>query len=147
MALVRTILALTRPARLPTVWSSCLAGWWLGGDRDWELLPLLLAGASFLFFGGAFLNDAFDADYDREHRPHRPIPAGEVAVQTVWRWGLAWLILGALLLLWLGKLSGTLGLILVLLIVFYTALHRQTSVAPVLKGLCRCFLYLLGASI
>ncbi len=147
MALVRTILALTRPARLPTVWSNCLAGWWLGGDRDWEGLPLLLAAASFLFFGGAFLNDAFDADFDREHRPYRPIPAGAVAAQTVWRWGLAWLSLGALLLLWLSKLTGALGLVLVLLIVLYTAAHRQTSLAPMLKGLCRCVLYLLGASI
>ena len=129
------------------MWSNCLAGWWLAGDHDWEHLPLLLAGVSCVFLGGAFLNDALDADFDRGHRPHRPIPSGRVTAQAAWRWGVGWLIAGALLLLWLGKVTGSLGLGLVLLSVLYNAAHRQTPFAPVLKGLCRCFLYLLGASI
>lgn len=147
MSLLRTILALSRVARLPTVWSNCLAGWWLGGGGHAEELPRLMGGATLLYVGGALLNDAFDAEYDRQHRRTRPIPAGAIAQETVWRWGLGMLVAGALLLFWAGRVSGGLGLALVFCIILYDAVHRLLVVSPVLKGLCRFFLYLLGASV
>ena len=36
-----------------------------------------------------FLNDAFDADYDRSRRITRPIPAGLISESEVWTWGFA----------------------------------------------------------
>jgi 4-hydroxybenzoate polyprenyltransferase len=147
MSSPRTFLALSRPSRLPTVWSNCLAGWWLGGGGGADSLPFLLAGVTLIYFGGAFLNDAFDADFDRHHRPARPIPSGALSQRTVWRWGLGWLAAGALLLLWPGKVPGGLGLALVFLIVVYNAIHRLVPFSPVLKGLCRFFVYVLGASV
>jgi hypothetical protein len=147
MSSLRTILALSRAARLPTVWSNCLAGWWLGGGGHAEDLARLFGGATLLFVGGAFLNDAFDAEYDRQHRRTRPIPAGAIAQDTVWRWGLGALVMGALLLLWAGRVTGALGLVLVFCIILYNAIHRLLVVSPVLKGLCRFFLYVLGASV
>ena len=99
-----------------------------------------------LFVGGAFLNDAFDAEYDREHRPGRPIPSGALKQRTVFRWSLVWLIGGALLLLFLGERTGILGLVLVFLIVVYNTFHRLLVGAPFLEGLCRFWLYVLGAS-
>jgi len=147
MTFLRTVLALSRPARLVTVWSNCLAGWWLGGGGNFDHLPFLFGGAGLLFLGGAFLNDAFDADYDREHRPTKPIPSGALTQSTVWRWGLGWLIAGALLLVWRGRLTGTLGLGLVFCIISYNTVHRLTAVGPFLKGTCRCLLYVLGASV
>src|SRR6059058_5699428 len=90
----RTLLDLGRVSNLPTVWSNCLAGWWLGGGRHAEKLPFLFLGAALLYVGGMFLNDAFDAVFDRQYRPERPIPSGHITRSTVWKWGLYWLVLG-----------------------------------------------------
>ena len=75
---LRTLLTLSRVSHLPTVWSNCLAGWWLGGHGNVSKLPLLFLGVSALFTGGMFLNDAFDADFDRQRRTERPIPSGAI---------------------------------------------------------------------
>lgn len=145
-ATLRALLNLAHVERLPTIWSNCLAGWWLGGGGNIERLPFLFGGATLLFVGGAFLNDAFDAEHDREHRPERPIPSGAIKQRTVFRWSLVWLILGALLFVFLGERTGFLGLMLVLLVVVYNAFHRFLVGAPFLEGSCRFWLYMLGAS-
>lgn len=147
MSLLRTIFALARFSTFPTVWSNCLAGWWLGGAGHTEYLPFIFAGATFLYAGGGLLKDAFDADFDREHRPSRPIPAGVISERTAFRSGLVLLTFGALLLLWPGHLTGALGLFLVFLIVLHNTTLRLFPVAPLLRGLCRLLLYLLGASV
>src|SRR5437870_1291348 len=119
-----TFLILGRVSNLPTVWSNCLAGWWLGGGGDFKNLTFLLAGATFLYIGGMFLNDAFDAEFDRRHRKERPIPSALIELKTVWRWGLAWLALGIFCLVWPGKVTGGLGLALALCIILYDAVHK-----------------------
>ena len=139
-------LALGRVWLLPTVWSNCLAGWWLGGGGNRASLPFLVAGASCLFLGGAFLNDAFDAEYDRQYRRTRPIPAGALSAEAALRWGLLWMALGAAALLWLGHLPGSLGLALAACILLYNTVHRVVTFSPVLLGLCRCFVYLIGSA-
>ena len=72
----RTLLLVSRVANLPTLWSNCLAGWWLSGGGAWGRLALLLPGVSALYLGGVFLNDAFDAESDRQRRAVRPFPRG-----------------------------------------------------------------------
>lgn len=146
LTFLRTVSALSRPAGLPTVWSNCVAGWWLGGGGDVEKLPFLIVGATFLYLGGAFLNDVFDADRDQQHEPKRPIPAGAVALRTVWRWGAAWLVLGTLTLLWSGEAAGGLAVALAACCILYNAIHRLVVISPLLLGLCRFFLYLIAAS-
>src|SRR5947207_884478 len=140
----RTLLILGRVSNLPTVWSNCLAGWWLGGGENFNKLPLLLIGATFLYIGGMFLNDAFDVEFDRVHRQERPIPSGKISLEAVWRFGLAWLAVGAVILILLGAVTGIFAVILVLLIVAYDALHKSISAAPVLMGACRLLLYLVA---
>jgi 4-hydroxybenzoate polyprenyltransferase len=143
---LRTLLILGRVSTLPTVWSNCLAGWWLGGAGRLSVLPWLLFGGTFLYLGGAFLNDAFDADFDQEHRRARPIPGGAIKLETVRRLGLVWLALGWLSLLWVGQVSGALGLALICCIVGYNSIHRLVTFSPVMLGVCRFFLYVIGAS-
>jgi len=147
MSFARAILALSRPARLPAIWSNCLAGWWLGGGGNGSKLPFLFAGATLLHLGGAFLNDAFDAEFDQLRRPGRPIASGAIPLGTVWRSGLTCLVLGALLLLIADRLAGGIGLAIVLLIILYNSTHRLLGFSPVLQGLVRFFLYVLGASV
>jgi hypothetical protein len=142
---LKALLALGRLSQLPTVWSNCLAGWWLGGGGDRQSLPFLFAGATCLYLSGAFLNDAFDAEYDRQYHRTRPIPSGAISPDAVLWWGLAWMILGVLALLWLGHIPGGLALALAACILLYNTVHRLVTFSPLLLGLCRVLLYLMAA--
>src|SRR5438094_889537 len=73
--IVRTLLMLGRVSNLPTVWSNCLAGWLLGGGGLALRFVLLCVGATCLYIGGMYLNDAFDFEFDRAFRRERPIPS------------------------------------------------------------------------
>ena len=137
---------LGRVSNLPTVWSNCLAGWWLGGHGNTDKLPYLFAGATFLYIGGMYLNDAFDAQFDRQYRKERPIPSRAISLKAVWVLGVGWLAFGACCLAWIGTLTGIMGLILAACIVLYDWLHKRIGFAPVLMGLCRFVLYLAAIS-
>src|SRR5262252_9197240 len=100
---LRVLLVLGRVSNLPTVWSNCLAAWLLGGSGRPERFALLCAGATLLYAGGMFLNDAFDVEFDRQHRPERPIIGGEISRQTVWLIAASLLLLGWLALVPLGN--------------------------------------------
>ena len=143
---LRALLLLGRVSNLPTVWSNCLAGWVLGGAGDLAVFLRLSAGATLLYLGGMFWNDAFDADFDRQHRTERPIPSGAIARRAVWLWGAALLILGAALLLPLGNATALLTVFLMGSIVLYDAVHKWVAFSPVLMAACRFLLYLVAAS-
>ena len=143
---LRTLLILGRVSNLPTVWSNCLAGWWLGGGGNYGKLPMLLIGVSVLYTGGMFLNDAFDAEFDRQRRASRPIPSGAISLAAVWRWSFALLVSGAILLAALGKTAGVLTLMLLACILIYNATHRAITASPWLLGLCRFWVYVIAGS-
>lgn len=143
---LRALVILGRVPNLPTVWSNCLAGWWLGGHENPANLPLLFAGVTALYLGGMFLNDAFDVDFDRQHRPQRPIPSGAISLPAVWGWGLAWLGLGAVSLIAIGKTTGVLAIVLLLCILVYDALHKVVVASPWLMGACRFWIYVIAGS-
>jgi hypothetical protein len=141
-----TLLVLGRVSNLPTVWSNCLAGWWLaGGGNFWEL-SLLLFGASALYTGGMFLNDAFDVDFDQQRRATRPIPSGKISLEAVWRFGWAWLALGILCLLFVGKIAGALAVVLAVFILIYNATHKFITASPWLMGACRFWVYVIAGT-
>jgi 4-hydroxybenzoate polyprenyltransferase len=143
---LHTLLVLGRVSNLPTVWSNCLAGWWLSGGGNFWKLPLLLLGVSALYTGGMFLNDAFDADFDRQRRASRPIPSGQISVDTVWTFGWAWLALGILLLIFCGKIAGALAVVLAICILIYDAAHKAITASPWLMGLCRFWVYVIAGT-
>lgn len=142
----RTLLILGRVSNLPTVWSNCLAGWTLGHGGQWRGLAAAVVSVTFLYIGGMFLNDAFDADFDRRHRALRPIPGGLISEAEVWRWGTAWLALGVAGLLWTGTTAAALAGILAACIVVYDATHKHTTFGPALMGGCRFLVYLTAAA-
>lgn len=142
----RALLILGRVSNLPTVWSNCLTGWWLGGGGPWASLLQLMAGASALYTGGMYLNDAFDADFDRLHRKSRPIPSGVISVRQVWVFGISWLVIGLALLCPQGAKPALLSLLLVGAILLYDAIHKMVAFSPVLMAICRFLLILLAAS-
>ncbi len=143
---LRSLLVLGRVSNLPTVWSNCLAAWLLNGGVFGSNFFFLSAGATLLYTGGMFLNDAFDVDFDRQHRSERPIPAGKISVGAAWMFGAVFLLIGWLLLLPLGALAAIAALLLVATIVVYDALHKRTAVAPLLMAACRFLLYFVAAA-
>ena len=143
----RTLLILGRASNVPTVWSNCLAGWLLGGGGSIGRFLILCLGATCLYLGGMFLNDAFDAEFDRQHRKERPIPSGDITLGEVWRWGFGWLAVGTVILVSLGHTTGELAAILLFWIVLYDAIHKLVAFSPVLMAVCRLFLYFVAASV
>jgi hypothetical protein len=146
MSFLRIFLSLSRAYYLPTVWSNCLAGFWLGGGSDYRIVPFLLIAATSLFLCGSFLKEAFSAGYDAQHRRWRPIAAGHVSVRTVLLWSLYWCLFGIGLLFWVKPLTGLFGLVLGCCMLAYAAGDRVVVFSPALLGLCRFALYLIGAS-
>jgi len=143
---IRTLLVLGRVSNLPTIWSNCLAGWWLGGGGNVWKLPFLLLGVSLLYTGGMFLNDAFDADFDQQRRPERPIPKGKITVQLVWRFGFGQLVAGFFLLLFCGQMAAGAAFFLALFILLYNFSHKFFNGAPWLMGMCRFWVYVIAGA-
>jgi len=143
---LRTLLILGRVADLPTVWSNCLAGWWLGGGGNYWKLPFLLLGASALYTGGAFLNDAFDAEVDQQQQPERPVPADKISRILVWRLGFGQLGLGIFLLLFCGQVAAGAAFFLVLFILLYNFSHQFFIASPWLLGACRFWVYIIAGA-
>jgi 4-hydroxybenzoate polyprenyltransferase len=143
---LRTLLALGRVALLPTVWSNCLAGWWLAGGGNYWKLPFLFFGTGLLATGGAFLNDAFDADYDRQRHANRPIPLGKISSDLVWRLGFGQLVAGIFLLIFCSQLTAGAGIVLALCILLYNFMHQFFTAAPWLLGACRFWVYVIAGA-
>ena len=143
---LRALLVLGRVSNLPTVWSNCVAGYWIGGWGPPAVLALLCFSATLLYVGGMYLNDACDVEFDREFRPERPIIASQVARRFVLNAAMALLVCGALLLLLIDGQTFAWGCALAATIVVYDVTHKRTAPAPLLMGGCRFLLYLTAAS-
>src|SRR6185436_20845514 len=96
--------------------------------------------------GGMYLNDAFDAQFDQQHRPERPIPSGAIRAEAVWKWGFTWLLLGLAALSLLGRTTALLAILLAVGILVYDAIHKIFAFSPLLMAGCRFFLVILAAS-
>jgi 4-hydroxybenzoate polyprenyltransferase len=143
----RAYLLLARVSNLPTVWSNVLAGLVAGSaigahgsGATPATLALLFASASAFYTGGMFLNDAFDAPFDR-----RPLPRGEVGVAEAFAVGGALLALG-LALVSPNRRALLFGLALAAAIVVYDARHKGSAAAPLVMGACRGLAYLMAAA-
>jgi 4-hydroxybenzoate polyprenyltransferase len=144
---IRTALRLGRVSNLPTVWTDVMAGLALNGGtpRPGLVIPLALA-TSLFYVAGMYLNDAFDHRWDAQHRPDRPIPAGEVSAATVFKAGFAMMGAGLLVLaLGPGLLPALAGLGLGACILVYDITHKANPLASVVMGLCRVSVYLIAA--
>jgi 4-hydroxybenzoate polyprenyltransferase len=145
---VRTALRLGRVSNLPTVWTNVLAGVVLNGGAPslGVVLPVGVA-VSLLYVAGMYLNDAFDRGWDAQHRPERPIPAGEVSARTVFIAG--FLMMGAALLILLAGPGGVrtfaAGAALAGLILLYDISHKKNPLAALVMGLCRVAVYVTAA--
>jgi 4-hydroxybenzoate polyprenyltransferase len=148
MMSVRTALKLGRVSNLPTVWTNVIAGAALSAlEPSWKTVLPVGVAASLLYVAGMYLNDAFDRRWDAEHRPERPIPAGEVSARVVFQAGFG-MMLAALVVLAVATTARAFvaGLVLAVLIVAYDTSHKGIRFAPALMGLCRVAVYAVAAS-
>ena len=143
---LRAWLVLARASNLPTVWSNCIAGCWLGGWNSGATVLLLCFAASLLYVGGMFLNDVCDVGFDRQYKSDRPIISGSVTRRQAGLAALVLLLAGVLLAATINSRALLFGAILALVIVTYDLLHKRISWAPVLMAACRFLLYMTAAA-
>ncbi len=143
----KVLLVLGRVSNLPTVWSNCLAAFVLSEGDSRGDLALLMLGASLFYLGGMYLNDAFDAGFDRQFRKERPIPSGAIREKTVWILGGLQLALGFVCFSVASRVPDSLSILLGASILVYNATHKAVSWSPVLMALCRFVLFLSIASV
>ena len=143
---VRAWLVLARASNLPTVWSNCVAAYWLGGWGSSATLLLLCVAATLLYTGGMFLNDVCDVVFDQQYKPERPIIGGRVRRHVVATAALALLLAGVSLLAAINFRALLFGAALALVIVAYDLVHKRIAWAPVLMAACRFLLYMAAAS-
>jgi 4-hydroxybenzoate polyprenyltransferase len=144
-------LRLGRVSNQPTVWTNVLAGIALAGGGTALAVCGLIAGIAVMYTAGMFLNDAFDADFDRAHRPERPIPSGEATLPGVFASGFLLMALGLVLVVVSAIQTGSAGaafgsgVALAGVIVVYDWWHKENSVGPLLMGVCRMLAYMTAA--
>jgi 4-hydroxybenzoate polyprenyltransferase len=143
----RVWLVLARASNLPTVWSNCIAGCWLGGWNTPSALLLLCLSATLLYSGGMFLNDACDVAFDAQHKRERPIIAGLATRRFVAVTGSGLLFGGILLAGSINHRALAFSVMLAAAIVLYDLTHKRISWAPVIMAACRFLLYCTAASV
>ena len=146
---LKTHLSLGRVSNLPTVWTNVLAAGALAGvtlpGAGW--LPLLVA-MSLFYIAGMYYNDACDHQYDAEHQPERPIPAGLISHKKVEMYALLYAVIGLLLVYTarttapmaqgtasIGWLISSIGLLLC--IIAYDKYHKNNPLSPLIMAGCR----------
>jgi hypothetical protein len=142
---LRRWLVLGRVSNLPTVWADVLCAWLLAGGHSCVEFLLSVSAISAIYLGGMFLNDYRDREFDRIHRPGRPIPSGGARPRTVLTWAIGLLGSGMLLSLALGLVASGLAAFLILLVVAYDVVHKKVVWAPFLMAACRLMVFLVVA--
>lgn len=146
------LLAMSRFANLPTVWSNALLGvmvGWSSFPEQADLSPLRLVvlglALSFLYLGGCFLNDWHDEEFDRRTRPDRPIPSGRFQSRTVLLISLALMGAAMGLVAFLGLPAVLFALGLVICILLYTRWHKKHPLSLTFMAGARVLIYPLAA--
>ncbi len=157
--MLRDLASLARLPNLPTVWSNVATGYFLAlalagpalagttvvPQFQASKLAWLLVSATLLYLHGTFLNDAMDADFDRQHRSERPIPGGRLSRDLVLNLSFAFGLGGLMAAIPTGRFTLSVAALLVVFILLYTWLHKAHPSAIAFMALCRGLLIVMGA--
>ncbi len=155
----RPLLTWLQLLRLPTVFTALadvICGFLVGaaaiGKPSWLVLPWLLLSSAGLYLSGMVLNDVFDARLDAVQRPERPIPSGRISLQSasivgclLMAVGLAAAAAASLAAARAGHSLRVAGMI-VIAVLAYDAILKQTWAGPFSMAICRFLNLSLGAS-
>ncbi len=145
----RPFLQLVRAGNLFTAVADVLAGFlFVGGGMESVGSMALLAGGSACFdAGGVVLNDVCDAMRDAAERSWRPIPSGAISRRGAGLLGAVLLAAGLVLCVPVSARAVRVGLVLLVCIILYDSVLKQTVLAPATMGMCRAANLLLGMSV
>jgi 4-hydroxybenzoate polyprenyltransferase len=146
---LRGYLELARPANVCTAIADVTAGFLYMGGRvsDWPALALLSGASALLYAGGVAMNDAVDAGRDTLERSERPIPSGRVPRRLAFVFS-AMLLAGGLILAFLcSRNAAMVAAALVVAIILYNVLLKQSPLGPATMGLCRALNLGLGMTV
>lgn len=141
-------LTLARISNLPTVWTNVLAAVVLSTPlHEVGLSIFLLAAANSAFYAaGMCLNDLLDVEADRHSKPFRPLPSGTVSAREAATLIVGLFAFGMLLLAFVPHRAALWpGLLLVVVIVAYDALHQRHSWSVLLMAACRFLVFAVSS--
>ncbi|MBA3660607.1 MAG: UbiA-like protein EboC [Gammaproteobacteria bacterium] len=159
MTKLNAYLSLIRPANIITSFADIFAGFGVAAIpiifNHPELLPnflmslcLLLIATAGLYSGGIVLNDIADVELDKIERPERPIPKGIISLRSATLSAISFLVIGIAAAFIASPISGFIAVIILLLILNYNFLSKDSLwLGPLSMALCRCGNLLLGLSI
>lgn len=144
---IRTHLSLARISNLPTTWTNVLCALILVGGFQWVAFIGAIVAVSLFYISGMYLNDWRDAEFDRAHRPDRPIPSRAISRRAVFYFALVYFIMALVLSIALSpeSLLWTLGLIAC--ITLYDLDHKNNSMSPWVMAGCRALIYPWAATL
>ena len=147
------VLAVARLIRLPNVFtaiSNILMGFLFvrGELQPWSMFGFLALSSSALYSAGMVLNDLNDVEVDRQLRPQRPLPSGDLSMALARKLGWGLLLVGVMfaalscgwhdttepVVRWQGLAVAS---CLAVAIVLYNSALKGTLLGPILMGLCR----------
>lgn len=147
------LLAMSRFANLPTVWSNGLLGVLLGlglyaGQTTLNPISMVLTGLalSCLYLGGCFYNDWHDVEFDEATRPDRPIPSGRWTRKSIFLFAFFLMAGGLALSLFVSLPSGIFAAGIIVCIIAYTRWHKIHSASFLFMGGARALIYPMAAS-
>ena len=155
-------MGMARGANLPTIWTNVIAAWAINAGAgpslrwmpDWtdmtffdlSTLAWLVLGASLIYAGGCFLNDACDHAFDLQYRPERPIPCGTISITQAWVFGILQLLVGGYTMVAGAGCSWEWSLALLLCILVYDWVHKKTAWGILFMGGCRTLLWITAGT-
>jgi len=151
---LRLFLTLGRVSNLPTLVTNVLLGVAIGGLSSPFLTATIIVAMMLFYMGGMFMNDVFDAEFDKKLKNERPIAQGEITIKQVLYWGIG-LLLTAIILLASSAAFGPkknliegllIGLTLTSFILIYDLWHKSNPLSPLVMGLCRATV-IIGSSL
>ena len=143
---LRGWLDLLRISNAPTCISNVLVGWVIGGGTtDFIPLTIVCGIVIAIYLAGMILNDVLDVEWDRRHRPDRPIAAGLISRGMACSVAIIMLIAATGAAAWLGPATFTATLLLVGLVIAYDLVHRIAVAAIITMSACRAMVYLVAA--
>ncbi len=146
------LLAMSRFANLPTVWSNGLLGAVIGYiafAQSGHVCPICLTliglSLSFLYLGGCFFNDWHDLDFDQKTRPDRPIPSGRWSRGTVLGLATSLMTGGLALAFMISSASALFAAGIIICILAYTRWHKIHPASFIFMAGARALIYPLAA--
>lgn len=145
-------LRLSRLSSLPTVWANVFTGVALASKQstavNTDVVFYACVAMSFAYLVGMFLNDVFDAQFDKRFRKERPIANGEVSIKSVTIMTIVFILSCLFLMFYAAANTGQSStqalfstVALFGCIILYNASHKSNPLSPVVMGACRALIY------